>query len=401
MANSEARLKKSKYVDAIQAHLNRMRPGQFTFEQAGFRFVSPVRGAFGLRMFFEEFAKAPPAERPALLKAQAALIAGPDLPHTLELAKPHLIPTFRPLPGLYTQRIRSGDLEGAAMVGELANALAQMNEDVALGIGYQDGIATVQLLALDLEKLDVSFSDALHIAKQNLRLVSGKPFKEVHYGVHQSTFQDANDAARLCLPELVLELPVKGDPIAMIPTRDHLFIAGSNDEPALWHMLDLAAKLLATEPLVLSPELLHLRDGQWAPWSPRASRLADRTRELRLKFIADEYVTQAEAIAEVVGSTGRPLHVEPILVGKSEIDGWKSYCGIPPARPAWMPQADFVAVQVPHSTEVIIATWDAFCEQTADLLEAIAILPRRYKVLRDLTEEDVRRLRAVAVERRP
>ena len=65
------------------------------------------------------------------------------------------------------------------------------------------------------------------------------------------------------------------DPIAMVPNRDTLFIAGSDDPEGLEMMADLTEKSLE-EPRPMMSTALRLDGDEWVDWLPPANHPAHR-----------------------------------------------------------------------------------------------------------------------------
>ena len=95
----------------------------------------------------------------------------------------------------------------------------------------------------DLKGWDVSWYEAMEAAKSAL---SEMEFAVARIGDHlyASASGDNYDASRLILTDLIQQMDVYGDHVAMVPNRDTLLVTGSNDETGLQIMADLAEKAL-------------------------------------------------------------------------------------------------------------------------------------------------------------
>ena len=115
-------------------------------------------------------------------------------------------------------------------------------------------------------------------------------------GVYLSTTHDSYDASRLLLTELIRQLRLKGDPIAMIPNRESLIVVGSEDELGLAGMVKLASKALK-EPRPISGIALRFDGDEWTPWLPDVSHPSyNDFRKLYVQALATDYAWQKDLL---------------------------------------------------------------------------------------------------------
>ena len=79
----------------------------------------------------------------------------------------------------------------------------------------------------------VTFYEALEVAEKPVTLPLKFIGPQQAKGVYLSAAGDSYDGSRLLLTDLIRQFHVKGDPIAMIPNRDNLIVAGSDDVEGL------------------------------------------------------------------------------------------------------------------------------------------------------------------------
>ena len=94
----------------------------------------------------------------------------------------------------------------------------------------------------------------MEVARQNLtELRHAFVGPESGEGVYLSVWAEY-DSSRLVLTEIVRQFRVKGDPVAMIPNRETLIVAGSEDEAGLEAMVSMASEgLTKPRPIRGSP----------------------------------------------------------------------------------------------------------------------------------------------------
>jgi len=149
---------------------------------------------------------------------------------------------------------------------------------VALVLDAEYATTTVNLKALISWGLDADAAFAR--ALTNLRDRTSDAGMERHGGVWISTWNDVYDASRMLLTDVIHRLPVHGEPVAVIPSRNKLFVTGSLDDEGIALIATLAAGILEEEARPLSGQLLVLRDGAWTPF--QGNLPAETARRLNL-----------------------------------------------------------------------------------------------------------------------
>jgi len=109
-----------------------------------------------------------------------------------------------------------------------------LGEHFGVGLVYDMRDGMRYIVQEDLDRWGVTLYEALEAARGNLSQTE-KAFigPEKGEGLYLSANRDNYDASRLILLDLIRKFNVKGDPIAMIPNRDTLLVAGADDPDAL------------------------------------------------------------------------------------------------------------------------------------------------------------------------
>lgn len=124
----------------------------------------------------------------------------------------------------------------------------------------------LDLTAEHLEAWEVDFDRLLQQARANLVRRSGDGlFHGVGQGCFKSTWQDDLDGSRILLPSLLRSLPVKGDPVALLPRRDLLLVAGAGDAEGLVWALGAMLQCLGGDALATNATPLRFRHARWEP----------------------------------------------------------------------------------------------------------------------------------------
>ena len=203
--------------------------------------------------------------REVLRRYARALVGGPpELPDSAAEARPNLLIRVRDLDWCATMEIHNAAARGG---GGVAMTYQPLNEHLAVEVVY-DGPSTISVLAHEkLVEWGVSLEEAVRTGRANLRGHTQDIFLALAPGVYRSPWQDSYGAARLLLTELISRLALRGDPVALLPHRDHLLLTGSEDEVGLGRIAAIAEPLLH-EPRQIIGRAFVLRDGSWLPFVP-------------------------------------------------------------------------------------------------------------------------------------
>ena len=180
---------------------------------------------------------------------------GPE-PLSLQEALPRLVPKVRPRLRYEALGVGGGGPVFQPLAGTLAFSLV-----VDCPNGEQD------VGARELQAWGADFDVLLQRARTNLLRRGGEEcFREVGRGLYRSTWEDNLDGSRVLLPGVLKRLPLRGDPVVVLPSRDTLLVAGSEDPGGLELLLGAAVAFLREDSRFLNGCPLRLRNFQWEPW---------------------------------------------------------------------------------------------------------------------------------------
>lgn len=198
--------------------------------------------------------------------ARLALEAADPPPATLADIQDRLLPVIR-------KRLHVGDAWLVLPSWELGShrlSHAPIGDSLCAWTAIDAGAGMKLVRDEELERWGVAFDQVLAIAVENLRERSTPArFEKDPRGFYTSNYRDYYDASRLLLPELLLELPLKGDPVAITPERDTLAVAGSEDGAALDAMAEQLESAMPRMARLISPEPVIWRDGAWRSFNHR------------------------------------------------------------------------------------------------------------------------------------
>ena len=251
---------------------------------------------------------------------------------------------------------------------------------LSLGLVYDLPHSMRSISGDDLKGWDVSWYEAMEAAKSAL---SEMEFAVARIGDHlyASASGDNYDASRLILTDLIQQMDVDGDHVAMVPNRDTLLVTGSNDETGLQIMADLAEKALE-DPRPLGATPLRLVDGEWVDWMPDDGHpLRNRFLELERRFYYLEYADQKESLEQLHTKDEVDIFVATCsAVRNEETEEIFTYCVWPEGIKAMLPVCDKVILGA-AGRPGRMADWSRVQAVAGELLvEDEQLYPPRFRV---------------------
>jgi len=236
----------------------------------------------------------------------------------------------------------------------------------------------------DLARWNVDFDRLMQKARSNLLARGGEEgFQRMGPGRYRSKWEDNLDGSRLLLPGILRRLALEGDPVVLLPNRDTLLVAGSEDPASLQWALEGALEFLNEDPSSLNACPLRLRNYQWEPFRAREEHpvcpLLIRVERRRLM---EEYARQKTLLDRRHGEAGKaitvaPLHLEQIPGGAAaSFTAWSPGMG-----EAWLPVADRLRLAWDLGGERGRAwvPWEKVQDGLSHLLEPVGLFPERYR----------------------
>lgn len=250
-----------------------------------------------------------------------------------------------------------------------------------------------------LRDLDLDVREAFSVALANLRTQSGSSFKELAPGLFASEWRDGQDASRLLVPDLITALPVKGDPVAMVPERGTLLVSGAGDNPGLLAMASAAAEVLSTREQALSSQAVRLCNGRWADFAPDPAEL-NAFHDLRRGQWIREYAEQKQLFGQLHAQGGESIFVADYAPMQDKRSG-RVFCltfwadGVP----TLLPRADVIVFKA--TAEVLLVPWAAAIPIVGHRMAPVGYYPIRYRTETFPDAVEIEGLRAVATLAKP
>ena len=327
---------------------------------------------------YQEYCGASEAAREQILKhwVRNWFSCHRGMPEEFEDIKPDLLPVVRSR--LHYELVAlAAELEGGTGQSGPYQALA---EHFGIGLVYDMPDSMRSISQANLDTWGVTFYEALEVARENLMKLPSKfmgpPSGE---GVYLSATRDSYDSARLLLPDIIRQFRVKGDPIAMIPSRENLIVAGSDDADGLAAMLTMAGESLK-EPHPISGIALRLDGDEWTPWLPDVSHPSYKgLRQLQLQTLGQDYATQKDLLEKLSEKNGEDVFVPTFSVIKTPDGRLLSYATWTTTTNTLLPKTDTLVLGRLGGKPRIVE-WQEAVGVVGDMMEPVDIYPPRYRV---------------------
>jgi len=255
-----------------------------------------------------------------------------------------------------------------------------IGDNLGIAIVY-DNDGTMSLIeSRVLNQWGVTFDQAIETARTNLTLLPHR-FIRSHNGLYVSDMEDNYDSSLLLALETIRQLPLAGEVIAMVPNRDKLLVAGSDD-------VDGLTEMLAKTQDSISDGALRLDGDNWVPWMPdRGHPLYVRFQELCFGARYEGYLPHEEQFADV--------YVAPYL--RHQVENARemiSYSLWVKGLPTLLPRTDLIFF--PKGREGFVAPWEQVVDVMGHLMVPVPNLhPERYKVTAFPTQGQLREMGAI------
>jgi hypothetical protein len=343
-------------------------------------------GTIYLANFWDEYLAAPAEVRPDYFE-RFRVLSPPDMPETFEEVRGDVLPVLRPR--LHYEQI--------AAEGRLRNwkdapgyPRRSLGDHLELALAHDSPTSIRDLTLNDLRGWGVDPQAAHEQARINLRERSVEPWPRLEPRVraYVSPWQDNLDGGRLALHSLFRSLDLRGDPVAVVPNRDHVLVAGSEDSEALT-LLAMAATDLsgAPRPLCPLPVVLPADAETWERFEPRdGTPEAAPFRQLELAYLTQTYAAQKELLEALHeagciddGDPGDPPFVASLLAFETA-DQLISVATWTQGVEALLPEAHRISLIDPDSGRCVLAAWDQVREVCGALLQPTRHYPPRWLV---------------------
>ncbi len=260
-----------------------------------------------------------------------------------------------------------------------------LNELLAVHLAFELATSVTEVGVDRLEAWEREFEPLYQRACANLKARSTLPFEEAAPGVFVSPYHDTFDASRLALPELFAGLKVKGQPVALAPTHDIVFVTGDDDAEGLLQIATWGEEALL-EPRAHSALAFRLEGTTWKHWLPEKGHPAwAKFKLLELQTMASAYARQKEVLEALLHANGHDITVGTMRAFRTPDGAIFTACAWLENVEALLPQTDrvdFVKVATDGSAQgqVWSTSFEIARRVVGELMQPSGDLPERWRV---------------------
>lgn len=363
-----------------------------TYEADANRIVIPGKSVqlIFLSNYYAEYTMIPLTKRPAVLDAFVRnWISNPPPPDSFAEARRLLLPRARDR-AFHCELALRKRADDAFQLHEIPFQLLSEEIAVELVLDFPNTIQPVP--ATQLAEWNVTFNEAMTVARENLWKISNDPFLQVGDGLHVALWQDNHAASSIVLHDLIWQLPVKGDHVAMVPHRDRLLVTGSQDDAGLIAIAKLTESLLEDNRFELGIPAV-LRGSQWSTFQPTRDRECWRDlHNLAALTRSRQYATQGALLEAIQQKSGDAFHIGPCDLQKNTTSGVVStYAFWANGVPLLIPKTELLGVG-----NAAVLPWDAAWQAAPELFEPMNHWPERYRVGKFPNQDQLTRMQEAA-----
>lgn len=349
-------------------------------------------GFLQLANVYQSYCAAPEAERLLVLRAFCVdHFENGSASTEIEEAAPRLVPFLK-----HRFSIERVHLELALAQDQFAGRTAEqlaawqipyipIAEHYALGLIYDDARTETVVRQDLLTAWDMTFQEGLALAFANLREISDHPFELAAPGVYTGSSRAEHNPAKILLTDLIMALPLKGQPVVIIPHRNQFVIAGSEDIAGLKIMLKMVKELINSPDGVLTLPII-LENNIWLPFSVHGDHeLFAEFDGLRLSAMSAMYGEQKELLDKLNGQNAEQVFVAAYQGRKWKDQVFSQAVIAQDALPSLLPLADTLEFgRIDPETDgwktMSAARLDKCVSVIADLLIPMGMYPERCRI---------------------
>jgi len=366
--------------------------GEFSVK---FRDVRNSPMTFNLHNVYKDYQKAKPKGRAAVLdKYLLGFSSPPDMSDRGEALK-NLMPVIRDKT-MFENAILMGRLSGVTKTSNNTPTEPFLGH-LVIALVVDSEHSTMTVSQGKLEEWGLDFNSALKLAINNLRDKTEEKFRTNGKGVFISAWCDVYDASRLLLTDMLYRLPIQGDPVVAIPSRNHLLVTGSRNEQGIAEITDLTVEVLTNDTRPLAEQLFQFCDGKWLLFEgtiPGKERL-NKARCLRTIGV---YEDQKKLLTQVYEKEKNDIFVASYRVyDNPELGGFIGTTQWTRGVVTLLPKSDYLWLYCNLRKEIISVRWDAAVAIVGGFIAEPALHPERFLVTEFPSDDQLAELRRCAV----
>lgn len=344
-----------------------------------------------LHNIFIDFGSANKGQREAELKKYATGIVAMQmaLPTDYQIAKRNLLPLVRSAMDEIDKLLLMDTTENYESVLVSKSLVA----DILVQVGFDSEYSIRRIEPGQLKDWGVTFEQALGDAIDNLRDRTTDQWTKIGSGAFIGDWADHYDTSRVLLLDCLYRLPLAGDPVVLLPTRETLLVTGSNDAAGQAALMAKAEEALQKQPRRISMSMLRYDGHAWQLFMPEGEP-GEKLRALQQESLAQDYEHQKAVLEELHAKTGDDVYVATYSrFRKKDSEKISSYATWTNGVDTLLPVTDIIIFVKPGATqEAPVETagipWDVAMTSVGTLMAPTNHAPPRWRV-RDFPDADL------------
>lgn len=372
----------AEFAKLVTNHLREAQDAEyFSFDASRLELVAADGDGptIALANVYAEYCAARLNDRPTILRnfADAIRALARPLPASFEIARSDVFPAVRSRFFFESSKLRQ--LASGRSGPDLP--YHPLNGYLGVGLVYDTSRSLRFLNGRDLQEWQVAFQDVLNAAAQNLRGLSSTAFGSARHGLYESMAGDSHDAARLVDFATIGKLPVVGELIAAVPSRDSLFITGARNQEGIASVTTFIEKRF-NAPHAITGAVFRLVDDSWEPWLPPKNHPQhERLKLLQMQSLEVDYAEQKRLLDAVHDRTGEPIFVANYkIIEETQSRETLSFCAWSSGITSILPRTDKIALVHGEGAAPAVVSWGKAAEVFGDLMKPLGMYPERYRV---------------------
>jgi uncharacterized protein YtpQ (UPF0354 family) len=389
------RFGRNEYAAMVSKALSEAGVAQVRYDEEEFSIHRADGGTVFLENGHARFCAAEKRDRQSvLMEFVSGCLSFEPVPESFARARASLMPIVRSASYVSLSNLQSQSV-GERRLG-LEIATQTLSADLVAGLAYDTDQSLSLINHSNLEKWGTGFDEALSAARENLRDRTD-PSRMVQHapGLFVGQWDDSYESSRMLLTDLIYRLPLDGDPVVSIPSRNQFWVTGSKNSAGI----DLMAQFCKGEHLgayPLSPYLFLLCGGHWTKFRPETKTLTEMLNSIERNRMVLDYGQQKGYLESINVRDNIDIFVASYMAYTENETGREySTCVWSNGVDSLLPQTDEIILLIDSETkERIKATWDVAQLVVGHRMEKQSdLFPERYRVRSFPSSDEISELR--------
>jgi hypothetical protein len=335
---------------------------------------------FSLHNAFRECQRTDPSEHEAIIARYASSWNLPSIPDDYGKVAGKLRLAIKDRTYSHEQKLRHQvDFFGDEKAHRIELATFPVSPDLVACLVWDEADSLHFVNVEHLSKWQVPIEQVARDALRDMRAaIEWNPTPDGN--LFRSQMNDAFDSSRVLFVDEIRALPLKGAPVALVPDRESLLIAGADDPEGLRRLAELGRERFEQADRLISGHATVLRGNVWEAFDPPEA-LATAFGNLRRLYDARYCADQKTLMEKLFELQQEDIFVATLTLFERTENGRYS------SRAVWsrdvlalLPRADEITFYDDRTERIHMADWDAVVRVMGDRMIPTSDLPPRWRV---------------------